>query len=85
MFARAVKESGLNDGVSDSRQKVVFHTLRHTFASWVIQEGYPIALASEMLGHSSINLTMRYAHLAPSQIRQAVEMVSTNIKRNCTL
>ena len=80
IFTRAVKESGLNKGVTDSRQKVVFHTLRHTFASWIIQEGYPIALASEMLGHSTINLTMRYSHLASDQVRQAVQMISSHIK-----
>ena len=80
VFSRAVRDSGLNDGISDRRHKVVFHTLRHTFASWLIQDGYPIALVSQMLGHSSIQVTMRYAHLAPLQERQAVETINTHIK-----
>ncbi|WP_408936570.1 tyrosine-type recombinase/integrase, partial [Desulfobulbus sp.] len=80
MFRKAVQESGLNDGITDSRQKVVFHTLRHTFASWLVQAGFPIALVSQLLGHSNINVTMRYAHLAPSQAREAVSLID----RQCT-
>jgi integrase len=80
VFNRAIRDSGLNDGITDLRSKVTFHTLRHTFASWLVQAGYPIALISQMLGHSSINVTMRYAHLSPSQERQAVEFISQKIR-----
>lgn len=76
IFEQAVKESGLNDGIKDSRHKVVFHTLRHTFASWLVQDGIPLAVVSQLLGHSSINITMRYAHLAPSQAKSAVNLIS---------
>ncbi|HBT97742.1 MAG TPA: hypothetical protein DEB25_09005 [Desulfobulbaceae bacterium] len=76
VFRKAIKDSGLNDGITDRRHKVVFHTLRHTFASWLVQAGYPIVLVSQLLGHSSINVTMRYAHLAPSQAREAVNLIS---------
>ncbi|HAR34952.1 MAG TPA: integrase [Desulfobacter sp.] len=41
-FFRAVKEVGLNDGIEDNRKKVVFHTLRHTFSSWLVQNGISI-------------------------------------------
>ncbi len=75
IFSRAVKESGLNNNITDRRNKVVFHTLRHTFASWLVQEGVPLSVVSELLGHSNINQTMRYAHLAPSQHRSAVDLI----------
>ncbi|WP_320041216.1 site-specific integrase [uncultured Desulfobacter sp.] len=80
IFEQAVKESGLNDGIKDSRQKVVFHTLRHTFASWLVQGGIKLEVVSKLLGHSSLNMTMRYAHLAPSQAEAAVNLISQKLK-----
>lgn len=49
------------------------HDLRHTFASWYLQDGGTIEELSGLLGHSSILVTQRYAHLAPdrwSKIRE---------------
>ena len=36
-FARAVEEVGLNKGIEDKQQRVFFHTLRHTYASWLVE------------------------------------------------
>jgi len=76
-FDEAVKKVGLNDNVDDksSKQRVVFHTLRHTFASWLALAGYDIFTIKELMGHSNIEMTMRYAHLIPDQKRRAVESV----------
>ena len=75
-YARAVKALGLNDGVEDRRQKVVFHTLRHTFASWLVQKGVPLYTVADLMGHSSIAMTQRYAKLADDDRRQAIEQVA---------
>jgi site-specific recombinase XerD len=62
---------GWNDKISDRRLKLVFHSLRHTFASWLIMEGTPLFTVSKLLGHGDIGMTMRYAHLAPDHLRHA--------------
>jgi integrase len=72
-FDRAVKRLGFNNGIADRRQKVTFHTLRHTFASWLAIQGTPILTIKELLGHQSLAMTERYAHLIPDQKRQAAE------------
>lgn len=75
-FERAAKRLGLNSGNEDAKQKVVFHTLRHTFASWLAIQGTPILTIKELMGHRSIEMTMRYAHLIPDQKRDAIKALA---------
>jgi len=49
-----------------------FHDLRHTFASWAIQRGATLPEVKDLLGHHSLAMVMRYAHLAPEHLRSAV-------------
>lgn len=49
----------------DRKNRVVIHTLRHTFASHLAINGTPILAIKSLLNHSNIDMTMRYAHLAP--------------------
>ena len=71
-FRETVKALGLNEGINDPRQIVVFHTLRHTFASWLVMKGKPLYTVSKLLGHRDIKITERYAHLAPEIKKAAV-------------
>jgi integrase len=50
-----------------------FHDLRHTFASWAVQRGASLHELKDLLGRSSLAMVMRYAHLAPENLRQAVK------------
>ena len=60
----AVKRARLED--------FCFHDLRHTFASWSVQRGASVQEVKELLGHASLAMTMRYAHLSPEHLRRAV-------------
>lgn len=57
--------------IKDRRQRVVFHTLRHTFASWLVMKGIPLYTVAELMGHTTLEMTRRYAHLAPDNLRSA--------------
>ena len=74
-FFRAVNKLGLNNNIIDPRDKVVFHTLRHTFASWLAINGTPIYTIKELMGHKTLAMTERYSHLIPDAKREAVERV----------
>ena len=52
------------------------HDMRHTFASWLVIAGRPLAEVRDLLGHSIIRQTERYAHLAPENLRSAIDALS---------
>ncbi len=68
IFKAAIKKAGINPAYS-------FHSLRHTFASWLVLRGIPIFEIMNLLGHSDIKTTMIYAHLSNDRLRNAVAML----------
>ncbi|AFM23709.1 tyrosine-type recombinase/integrase [Desulfomonile tiedjei] len=75
-FGVVLQELGLNRNVTDRREKVCFHTLRHTFASWAVMAGIPIYTLAKTLGHRTTTMTVRYSHLSPDSQKTAFEAVS---------
>ncbi|MGB5895236.1 MAG: tyrosine-type recombinase/integrase, partial [Ignavibacteriaceae bacterium] len=55
--------------------KLHFHSLRHTFASWLVQKGISIYEVSKLLGHADIKTTEIYAHLRSDDLRNAVRVL----------
>jgi len=80
-FTRACKVAGLRG--------FRFHDLRHTCGSWLMQSGVPAGHIAAVLGHSTVRMTERYAHVAPENAQAAVARldVSPNVypsTRNAT-
>lgn len=67
-----------NQGITDTKQRVVIHTLRHTFASHLAIQGTPIQIIQKLLNHKDIQMTMRYSHLMPDSGREWIERVWDN-------
>jgi integrase len=67
-FKKAVKVAGLND-------KIHFHTLRHSFASNLVQSGINLFLVKKLLGHQSIKTTEAYSHLRREDLVKAIRVL----------
>jgi len=65
-FQKGVGEAGLQ-----LPRGQMTHVLRHTFASHFMMNGGNILVLQKLLGHSSLTMTMRYAHLAPDHLQEA--------------
>jgi integrase len=71
-FKKSLESAGIQD--------FHIHDLRHTFASWLVSEGVELIKVRDLLGHSSIKMTERYAHLMPSRLVDAVSVLDAYSK-----
>ena len=55
-----------------------WHCLRHTFCSRLVMAGVPLKTVQELMGHKTIQMTARYAHLSPGHLQNAVELLGEN-------
>ena len=60
-------------GLADVR----LHDLRHSFASFLVNQGVSLYVVQGLLGHSQVRMTQRYAHLAPQTLLDAAEVAAT--------
>jgi integrase len=72
-FDPAVEKAGIKD--------FTWYCLRHTFASRLVMAGVDIRTVAELMGHKTIQMTMRYAHLAPQHKLKAVQQLVGNPSR----
>ena len=74
---RSFKLACARAGIEDFR----IHDLRHTCAAWLVSAGVPLPEVRDLLGHASITMTERYAHLAPDNVRAAVSRLDGDESR----
>jgi integrase len=67
-FKFYVRKAGLSD-----REELSFHSCRHTTGSWLSMQGVPLRVISEILGHTSTQVTEMYSHLSPDVMDRAME------------
>jgi integrase len=65
--------------VCPGSRTVRIHDLRHTFASTAIASGQGLPMIGKLLGHTQVQTTARYAHLAADPIKNAADQVASNI------
>lgn len=76
-FRKAVKDLGLNEGRDDRRDKIVFHSLRHTSASMMLSAGVDIRSLQSIFGWSTLQMAGRYAHAVDEAKVRAVKSLET--------
>ncbi len=76
---------GVKLAVIQGIQDFHFHDLRHTFASHLIMAGVDITTVKELLGHKTLTMTLRYAHLAPSHKVKAVDILDSALNEKPTI
>ena len=67
---RKVADELFNQGITDKRLRVCFHTLRHTFASWLVAGGTNLYVVKDIV------MTQRYSHLSPEGLKAAIKILS---------
>jgi integrase len=80
-FDRAVKDLGLNKNIADRRQRLVFHSLRHSYASMLVEGGTDLYTVSKLLGQSTLKMAERYSHLGQNTLQNAVKNLEKTMTR----
>ncbi len=83
-FNRTVAELGFNTGVTDRKQHVTFHTLRHTYATHLYESTHDLYLTQRSLGHATGTMTARYAKMSESRLREGAAALQSIFTANST-
>jgi integrase len=80
-FMSVVAGTGMNADITDRRQQFTFHSLRHQFASNLVAMGADLYKVQLLLGHKTSEMTQRYSHMRPGDLRAAVNQLDDFMKK----
>jgi integrase len=72
---------GFNEEIIDRRDKIVFHSLRHTFCSWLANGGCDLYVIQKLAGHKTLSVTERYSHLSNGKLQNAIKSLQDNFQK----
>jgi len=76
-FIRKAIRGWLDEALVTAKiQDFSWHCLRHTFCSRLVMAGVPLKTCQELMGHKTIQMTARYAHLSPGHLQDAIELIA---------
>lgn len=78
-IVRAMNKLGFNDSIRSNLEKRTYHSLRHTAASWMVQQGVDLYIVGQILGHKNLKTTKRYSHLSNENLKNAMSKLSGKI------
>ncbi|MDO8785193.1 MAG: tyrosine-type recombinase/integrase, partial [Syntrophales bacterium] len=81
-FFRVVKDIGLNAGITDTKLKVTFHTLRHSHGTLLYEATHDLYLVQKSLGHKTATMAQRYAKMTEGRLRDAAKILNQALQVN---
>lgn len=84
VFGDTVDVLKLNEGITDRKQRVTFHTLRHTYATHLYESTHDLYLTQRSLGHATGTMTARYAKMSESRLREGAAALEKAFAANGT-
>ena len=81
VFNDAVDSLKLNEGITDIKQRITFHSLRHSYATHLYESTHDLYLTQRSLGHTTGEMTKRYAKMSESRLREGAEAVEKSLSK----
>lgn len=75
VFGDVVDSLKLNEGITDAKQRITFHSLRHSYATHLYESTHDLYLTQRSLGHATGEMTKRYAKMNESRLREGAEAI----------
>ncbi|WP_371876148.1 tyrosine-type recombinase/integrase [Corallococcus exiguus] len=84
LMRRPLERCLIRANITCEQCRIGWHDLRHTYGSHLAMRGIPLKFSQELMGHATLEKTMRYAHLSPETKERAVQQLDAPASRNHT-